>query len=52
MYVLTEEELKEAKVILNLIKLKGKLVTKEEALKYIFENDLDEHDKNSEKEEN
>jgi len=42
MYVLTEEELKEAKVILNLIKLKGKLVTKQEALKYIFEKELEE----------
>lgn len=42
MYVLTESELKEAKVILNLIKLKGKLVTKEEALKYIFEKELNE----------
>ena len=50
MYVLTEEELKEAKVILNLIKLKGKLVTKEEALKYIFENELEEHNKNKKEE--
>lgn len=40
--VLTEEELKEAKVIFNLIKLKNKIVSKEEALKYIFEKELEE----------
>lgn len=35
MYVLDEKELKEAKAILNLIKLNNKLITKEEALQCI-----------------
>lgn len=37
MYALEAEELKEAKVIFNLIRLKKRLVSKEEALKYIME---------------
>jgi hypothetical protein len=36
MHVLEESEYREAKAILNLIKLKKRLVTKEEALKYIM----------------
>jgi hypothetical protein len=42
MAALEESELKEATAILNLIRLKKRLVSKEEVLKYIIENEKEE----------